>query len=451
MLFPTPRYGAEAITKLIGLTGSTTMLKPANPYPVVSEVLDKREMKVFEIPSVDEFLSTKTSSYPYTKSFEACKDEALVCLHTSGTTGFPKPIIWTHDFASSIAGGYYLPTPEGYKRVDQACFGSQIRNLTFFPPFHASGIICAVFFQLFTGTQMVFAPTAPPDQAAAALLQTLDAADENGVIDALALPPPHAEYIAAHKDLLDQVSQRVKTCLFSGGDVLQGAGEALSTKIQTINMLASTELGIVHGLRRTEAEDRNLNDVWYYHLYHPSFNIRFDEVSKTDERTFYEAVIVKNRGKEAWEQPIFKLRKDTNEISLGDLYTPHPHDLEKWKHYGRSDDLLNFITGETFHPGAAERSISAQPGVAEVLMIGTRRPRASLVVRLEENASVEVVWKALEDVNKSSPVWAQVERHMVLTVKEPFPRTAKGTIQRNDVINKYASDLDALYRGWNGS
>jgi hypothetical protein len=55
------------------------------------------------------------------------------------------------------------------------------------------------------------------------------------------------------------------------------------------------------------------------------------------------------------------------------------------------------------------------------------------------------VWEIVEEVNKDSPVYARVERHMILAVTEPFPRTAKGTVQKKAAIASYESTLDVIY------
>jgi hypothetical protein len=174
-------------------------------------------------------------------------------------------------------------------------------------------------------------------------------------------------------------------------------------------------------------------------------NIRFDPVSADEHGTFYEAVLVKNEGAGAWVQPLFKIFTDVHEKSLGDLFTRHPHDPEKWKHAGRSDDLLVFLSSETFHPGFAERRITVHPGVAEALIVGTRRPRAALLVRLNEGADVGEVEKLVEDVTRDYPLYARIERHMILAVTEPFPKTAKGSIQKKATLGFFEERLDALY------
>ncbi|KAL6703871.1 hypothetical protein ACN47E_009005 [Coniothyrium glycines] len=448
MLFPTPRYGQEPIIRLIESANGNVMLVPSTPFPVVSEILARRAMRKFDFPAVNYFLSASTSPYPYTKDFETSKHEPLVCLHTSGTTGFPKPIIWTNNYVNSAAVGMRMAPPQGFERTDSNVLGPQKRILPVFPPFHASGIITALFFTLFLGTTIVYPPSAmTPSDSVHGISDALDVLGEQGRVDSLALPPPHVEYLATNKPLLDKISQQARNLLFGGGDVSLAAGKAVSQKLQMFNQMASTELGLWLQLARSKGSEKQaLDDDWKYMIFDPALNIRFDEVSDGVEGKIYEAFIVKNKGEGAWVQPLFKIKTDEEELSLGDLFTRHPHDPEKWRYYGRSDDLLVFLSTLLFHPGAAERRIGAHLGVAEVLMVGHRRPKASLIVRLNEGTSVDDIWDVIEDVNKDVLEDARVGKHMILGVKEPFLKTAKGTIQKKAVVDLYEKEIDALYQ-----
>ena len=80
MIFPSPRYGAQALVKLIESVDAKVMLMPETCVPVVGEVLEKRGMKALRVPTVDGLLAKETERYPYTKTFEDCKHKPFVCL-----------------------------------------------------------------------------------------------------------------------------------------------------------------------------------------------------------------------------------------------------------------------------------------------------------------------------------------------------------------------------------
>ncbi|KAG9191819.1 hypothetical protein G6011_10553 [Alternaria panax] len=457
MLLPSPRYGAKALVELIESVDAKVMLTPELPMPVVQGVLSNRSMKTLQIPSVEELLKRNVEPYPYKKTFREHSQEPLICLHTSGTTGFPKPILWTHEWANSAGRTMHLDAPTGYDMEQQLLYGSAegrgMRVMLLFPAFHASGIIGMVLFPLQLGVIPIYPPTwMTPASGVEGTLKALDiiATRDGGVtVDSVTLVPPCVEYLGKRPETLRKLSQRTQQVVWGGGSVSRAASASVAAQLSVLNVMASTELGIWPSIRRSDA-DLSQTVYWEYTTPHPALNIQFDPVSSsTDGATLYEAVMIRNNGTEldGYIQPIFSIFLDEKERRLGDLFTQHPQNPELWKHYGRADDLLVFLTNEKFFPTAAEQRIASHAGVAEVVMVGTRRPRASLVVRLEDGVGVSDIWDVVDDVNKDSPVYARVERQMILVAGEPFPKTAKGTVQKKALLEFYDKELGALYEG----
>lgn len=82
--------------------------------PVVAEVLLQKSMQILELPEVNELLDAEsTEPFPYDKKFENALNEPFCLLHTSGTTGVPKPISWTHGLIGTIDAVRLLPPTEG--------------------------------------------------------------------------------------------------------------------------------------------------------------------------------------------------------------------------------------------------------------------------------------------------------------------------------------------------
>ncbi|CAN9273544.1 unnamed protein product [Alternaria alternata] len=250
---------------------------------------------------------------------------------------------------------------------------------------------------------------------------------------------------------------------YGGGSIAREAGDAIVHKMKLLNAIASTELGLWPLIRpynidndtnptgQEQEQKQNFSDgKWEYYTFHPAFNIHFNPVYTSESgHTVFEAIMKRNNGRDrdGYVQPWFKLYPDSSEKRLGDLFIQHPSDTSSYKHYGRADDLLVFLTNEKFYPTVAEQHIAGFPEVAEALLVGTRRPKAALVLRLEDGGVVDdVLWGKIEQVNKSSLVYARVQRNMVLLVREPFLRTAKGSVRKVDMARMYERELDTLYR-----
>ena len=57
-------------------------------------------------------------------------------LHTSGTTGFPKPLVLTNEWATSYAYQIAQEPPEGFESLVQLLIGKRLFSLL--PAFHVS-------------------------------------------------------------------------------------------------------------------------------------------------------------------------------------------------------------------------------------------------------------------------------------------------------------------------
>jgi acyl-coenzyme A synthetase/AMP-(fatty) acid ligase len=447
VLFPSPRYGAEAISRLADQVDSHIMLQTSTPAPVIAKVLQKRSMRTYAIPSLSSLLNSTPQPYPFTKTYHEHAHEPFLTLHTSGTTGFPKPIRWTHDWANAMFQSIHLPPASNGMKTATHFFGPNRRVVFPFPAFHTSGICGQLFFPLGAGMTNIIPPDTPlgPGATMKCIVDVLEYLGD-GDVHMLTLPPPHMEILGQDPAMLGKFSKSVKTVMFGGGAISEQAGNAVAQKMQVINDIGSTELGLWSSLERPDANTWNgesVDDIWRYSPPHPALNIQLRPVAQSDEGDVCEAVIVRNE--EGWVQPIFKIHTQDKERSLGDLFVRHPRHGELWRHVGRADDVLNFLTTEKFIPIAAEQRISASPAVEEVMMVGTRREKGALILRLKEGKTVDDAWGVVEEVNETSPVYARVAKDMVLVVEEPFLQTAKGSIQKKAMLDLYQKELDCLY------
>lgn len=115
MLFTSPRNSLAAHANLFNLLDCRVMVTPNPRPPGVSAIVEYSKLRMIEIPSVEGLLSERFPHFKYNKTFAQAQLEPLVCLHTSGTTGLPKPIIWTHGFAASVQDWFIAEAPLGYE------------------------------------------------------------------------------------------------------------------------------------------------------------------------------------------------------------------------------------------------------------------------------------------------------------------------------------------------
>ena len=81
---------------------------------LIDEFLKVRSMQVLRLPKLDDLLDAEsTPPFAYTKTFDDVDQEPFCMLHTSGTTGTPKPISWTHALIGTMDSVRLLPPVEG--------------------------------------------------------------------------------------------------------------------------------------------------------------------------------------------------------------------------------------------------------------------------------------------------------------------------------------------------
>lgn len=134
MMFTSPRYSTLAQAHLIKSVSCEILLVPETRPPVVEEILGALPLQIVRIPSNEDLFDRSYPHYPFEKTFEQARHEPLVVLHTSGSTGMPKSIVWTHDWAASFTGERTLPAPVGFESSDDLLVGKRILSLL--PHFH---------------------------------------------------------------------------------------------------------------------------------------------------------------------------------------------------------------------------------------------------------------------------------------------------------------------------
>ncbi|KAM0139901.1 hypothetical protein ACHAP3_002961 [Botrytis cinerea] len=111
----------------------------SNPIPPPANViLDAvKPMRHFMVPSIEELLNQQYPHYVLSKTFEDLRQTPIVVMHTSGTTGFPKPLIWTHETCTQVLNANACEAPNEILSL-QNSFIKGKRVIVTLPPFHVS-------------------------------------------------------------------------------------------------------------------------------------------------------------------------------------------------------------------------------------------------------------------------------------------------------------------------
>jgi acyl-coenzyme A synthetase/AMP-(fatty) acid ligase len=89
------------------------------------------------LPSLNQLLQVESvKEYPFEKTFAESRNDPVFVLHTSGSTGIPKPLTFTNEFVARVIAATSLPAPEGYVDINRY-FVTGLFFMTL-PSFHVS-------------------------------------------------------------------------------------------------------------------------------------------------------------------------------------------------------------------------------------------------------------------------------------------------------------------------
>lgn len=104
-MFPSPSNTVSSNQRLFNTVGARTLLHA--PEADLDALLEatRDEINPILTPSYAELMHKDPApkAYALSKSFEEAKDVTVLGLHTSGTSGHPKPIYWTHGSIAALA------------------------------------------------------------------------------------------------------------------------------------------------------------------------------------------------------------------------------------------------------------------------------------------------------------------------------------------------------------
>ena len=134
MFFPSPRNSASVQHELLHHMQCKVIICPTPRPPHIVGILEGDEMHVLDVPTTQELLDTAYPPLPFSRSLGEVLSEPLLTIHTSGSTGLPKPMTFTHDTAKKGMQMHCLDAPEEYQCLNKLYHGKRV--FLVLPPFH---------------------------------------------------------------------------------------------------------------------------------------------------------------------------------------------------------------------------------------------------------------------------------------------------------------------------
>ena len=438
MLFLSPRNNLAGHLNVLEKSDCHTFLIAKNTH--LEQVFAARTMTTAVVPELEGLLdATEVQMYPYTKTFDEARKDACLVLHTTGSTGLPKPITWKLEILSTYEAWRIIPSIDGYIPTTEI-YQEARRAYNSMPLFHTSGLNTGITLSLLLGVTTVFGSAGVVPHAAYA-----DEMHKYANVDASIGPPTIYEELSHEPSQLERVN-KLTYVLVCGAPISATAGNLLSKQTRLISNFGATETACLPRLAPARED-------WAYYYWHPSHS--GIELRETFDG-LYELFLVKDPKIDLY-QGIFSTFPHLDEYSMNDLYTKHPTKPFLYKWTGRADDVVVLNNGEKLAPALMEASLMSSPLVKGAMVVGRGKFQPAALLDLGaapptdkdgRQAIIKDLEPAIALANKHAPAHGKLDKLHIMFVDpaRPIYYLGQGKIQRRGTYAKYDQDFEDLYQ-----
>ncbi|KAG1779119.1 putative aminoadipate reductase [Suillus placidus] len=465
--FPmSPRNSAAAVTnmmqktrchRLITTRHSLTSLIDGIEADFVSRATQTSQLQIDEIPALKHLYPALVSGIPNeatvpfsSQASSSSENDVLFYLHSSGSTGFPKPIP-----ISNLTAIHWCITPCILDHIDVP---APIRiGTASLPSFHTLGIYLQLLVPIVTLRSVsIYPPTSFLDPSAAPVVPNSQNI-LNSVLktksNALVVVPAFLAQWAFSPSAVD-VLKTLEYVAYAGGPLAPKMGNILvNAGVKLSCVYGATEFGINTYFIRNSVEQK----LWEWVRFGPNSKIRW---TPQDDGT-YECQVLTT----PTHQVSVENLPDVKGYTTSDVFIKHPTIEGLWKIVGRIDDVLVLSSGEKTVPAPMESIISANPYVNGTVIFGRGRNQAGILIEPRAGCEFDVddekhlaefrnrVWPDIEEANKEAPTFSRIFKEMILVTHsgKPMLRAGKGTVTKKATVKLYEEEINALYEKVEGS
>ncbi|TVY78174.1 Non-canonical non-ribosomal peptide synthetase FUB8 [Lachnellula suecica] len=434
LLLPSPRNPNNTSCKALFYTGSLVSQAEA-----LQNLLS--DLQISPLPSLDEMILSETPHYPYTKTWTEAKDDVIMIVHTSGSTGDPKPIYYTNTVLARADCDVLTPPVEGRELVNTTLCKKEKTCFVGSSMFHLSGILfsTAVIFGSFT---VVYGPAdeLPSGDITAAVAKSVP-------INGMVLVPSVCDSVFTEdrRELVPYLSDLEHVC-WLGGPLSHSTGEWIIANLPHTKLwqiFGSTESNLLPLLIPPRSH-------WQYMEFHPVIGPTL--VPTADPELFEVVHRPHPDQKFAWARQTCYLFPELDEYRSRDLLRRclDPGFENLWKFEGRVDDIIVLSNGFKVNPMHMEMHLQAHPLLQGSVVFGEGHIACGLLLEPKEGVVreglVEQLWEDVEAANNLVPEHARVPRKKIVVAcpERSFVRASKGTVVRKLTLEMYRKEIQKV-------
>ncbi|KAI0687615.1 hypothetical protein BC835DRAFT_1419809 [Cytidiella melzeri] len=452
-----PQNSSEAVLHLLKSTHATCLLLDEALEPRYRD-LPTRFSKFSILPTFDlaqvqeenptqiEALLRRVESIKRGEHADALRKEARnICMymHTSGTTGHPKAIAWSHHWVKSKVTQAAADYPGGKGRV----------FYTPLPIYHGGGFCMTL-------------PVIAGYGGIITLVEPYQAVSSDSVLRHLRilrdkkpdvlLVPNILEDIVDMLDLSEALEYlRIPNTVLQGGAPLRrDVGDKLAHGgVRIVTWGGITEAGVFAS--QVFDPTRDPSD-WQYVKLTNSFEYHFTLLDSRHPDQGYQLVM----SPKIVIPPIIN-HDNPRGFLTPDIWTKHPDRSNLWRISGRLDDIIVLSNGEKANGKQLDTLLRESPYVSHVVVFGAGRFLCGALLRPsaghrfpagDENAKktyLAKVWSYIDThVNKTVPRHSRLLQPLVLVEDPsvPFQYSDKGTIKKKATLDLYQEQVEQAYK-----
>ncbi|ESK84561.1 nonribosomal peptide synthetase [Moniliophthora roreri MCA 2997] len=486
-LLISPRNSPAAVINLLDKTGCRRILATkATMTDLLDSVLSSEPtlaltLTIDEIPSLRilyPHLAEEVAEHPFEPYPNLPKlsfEDVAIYIHSSGSTGFPKPIPITHRGIWSYAN--LPPLRELRTHPETHPHETRLGGLAI-PAFHALALILQLIHPLFGAfTSTIFTPIVWNAEKDMPIMptpeNTLDAMERTRTT-ATMIFPTFLQIWSKEEESVKRLA-RFEYVVLTGGPLDKESGDMLianSVRLRTI--YGGTEFGQINHLRPRPGDE----DDWMWMefnvkrvgvrwvgagagrgeivLLHSETHVPAVSNLPEDLQQRFEGDKDEEEEVKGWDTGNVVLRRDSARKLKGyvtsDVWERHPTKPHLYRLVGRVDDVLIHSSGEKTVPGPLEKIILGNTHVKGVVIFGHGRAQPGVLIEpFEHTHSLgefrNLIWQTVEAANAIAPAFSRIYKEMIIITSSdrPLPRTPKDTVIRKQALKVYEQDIDELY------
>ncbi|KAI5927850.1 hypothetical protein F4810DRAFT_706586 [Camillea tinctor] len=423
ILFLSTRISQAAIESLMTATNTKHLFADSRYLEVANQsvqgnlshvrVSEIASRSVFEFP-VEMYADTRID---YNLDHEIETLNNIYIIHSSGSTGLPKPI--------------YQPQKSALANY---AFSMKMKAFITLPLYHNHGI-CNLYRAIYCMKPIhLYNADLPLSQDY--LIKILERHEFE-----IFYGVPFALKLLAETDRGTELLRQLKIVMYGGSACPDELGDFLVNKgINLIGHYGATEVGQLMTSFRPKGDI-----AWNYVRVHDKLEPFLRMIPRGPN--LFECCVA-----DGWPSKVATNQPDGS-YATKDLFEPHPTIPKAWKYIARLDDTIVLVNGEKFNPVQLEGRVRTNKFVTEAVVFGSGRPYLGILVvpstatqGKSSEEIVDLIWPTLES-SRPAEAYAHISKDMIKVLPHDcqYPKTDKGSVIRQAFYKQYAKEIADIY------